>query len=45
VFGKVVEGMDAVDAIEKQPTTSKRIGGDVPVTSVIIKHTVIIEKK
>jgi peptidyl-prolyl cis-trans isomerase B (cyclophilin B) len=45
VFGKVVEGMDAVDAIEKQPTTSKRIGGDVPVTSVIIKNAVIIEKK
>jgi peptidyl-prolyl cis-trans isomerase B (cyclophilin B) len=45
VFGKVVEGMDAVDAIEKQPTTSKRIGGDVPVTSVIIKNAVIFEKK
>jgi peptidyl-prolyl cis-trans isomerase B (cyclophilin B) len=45
VFGKVVEGMDAVDAIEKQPTTSKRIGGDVPVTSVIIKNAVIVEKK
>jgi peptidyl-prolyl cis-trans isomerase B (cyclophilin B) len=45
VFGKVVEGMDAVDAIEKQPTTQKHIGGDVPVTPVIIKKAVIVEKK
>jgi peptidyl-prolyl cis-trans isomerase B (cyclophilin B) len=45
VFGKVVEGMDAVDAIENQPTTAKHIGGDVPVTPVIIKKAVIVEKK
>jgi peptidyl-prolyl cis-trans isomerase B (cyclophilin B) len=45
VFGKVVEGMDVVDAIEKQPTTTKNIGGDVPVTPVIINKAVVVEKK
>jgi peptidyl-prolyl cis-trans isomerase B (cyclophilin B) len=44
VFGKVVEGMDVVDAIEKQPTAAKHIGGDVPVTPVIIKQAVIVDK-
>ncbi len=43
VFGKVVEGMDTVDAIEKQPTTAKHIGGDVPVTAVIIKSATWIQ--
>jgi peptidyl-prolyl cis-trans isomerase B (cyclophilin B) len=37
VFGRVVEGMDVVDAIEKEPTTFRNGAGDVPVQMVIIK--------
>jgi peptidyl-prolyl cis-trans isomerase B (cyclophilin B) len=37
VFGRVVEGMDVVDAIEKEPTTFRNGTGDVPVRAVIIK--------
>jgi peptidyl-prolyl cis-trans isomerase B (cyclophilin B) len=37
VFGRVVEGMDLVDAIEKEPTTFRNGAGDVPVRMVIIK--------
>ena len=36
VFGKVVEGMDVVDKIEKCPTTSCGMHDDVPVEPVII---------
>lgn len=42
VFGKVVEGMDVVDAIEKQPTTVKNGMPDVPVTPVVIKSATLI---
>jgi peptidyl-prolyl cis-trans isomerase B (cyclophilin B) len=42
VFGKVVEGMDIVAAIEKQPTTVKSGFRDVPVTPVIINKAVLI---
>ncbi len=44
VFGKVVEGMDVVDVIEKQPTTVKNAYRDVPVTPIIIKKAVLIKK-
>ena len=37
VFGKVVEGMDVVDAISKVPTTSKNGNRDVPVEPVTIE--------
>lgn len=37
VFGKVVEGMDVVDAIAKSQTTSKAGHQDVPVTPIYIK--------
>ncbi|WP_457676432.1 peptidylprolyl isomerase [Thiolapillus sp.] len=37
VFGKVVEGMDVVDAIEKVPTGNKAGHSDVPVEPVIIE--------
>lgn len=37
VFGKVVEGMDVVDAIAKSETTSKAGHQDVPVTPIYIK--------
>jgi len=36
VFGRVVEGMDLVDAIEKEPTTFRGGAGDVPVRMAII---------
>ena len=42
VFGKMVEGMDVVDAIEKQPTTVKNSYRDVPVTPAIIKKAVVV---
>lgn len=43
VFGKVVEGMETVDAIAAVPTTTARIGRDVPVEPVIIQRVVIID--
>lgn len=37
VFGKVVEGMDTVDAISAVKTTTRGSYGDVPVKPVVIK--------
>jgi peptidyl-prolyl cis-trans isomerase A (cyclophilin A) len=37
VFGKVVDGMDVVDAIAQVPTTRRNGRADVPVEPVIIK--------
>jgi cyclophilin family peptidyl-prolyl cis-trans isomerase len=37
VFGKVIEGMDVVDAIRKVPTAQRGGHGDVPVDDVVIK--------
>lgn len=45
VFGKVVEGMDVVDAIEHLPTGNKGMYSDVPSTPVIIKGAVLAEAK
>lgn len=42
VFGKVTEGMDIVDKIEKVPTTSCGMHDDVPVEPVIIIRAVEI---
>ncbi len=42
VFGKVVDGMDVVDAIENQPTTVKNPHRDVPVTPVVILNAEIL---
>lgn len=36
VIGRVVKGMDVVDAIENTPVTTKQGHGDVPVTAVVI---------
>jgi peptidyl-prolyl cis-trans isomerase B (cyclophilin B) len=43
VFGKVVEGMDVVDAIKKVATTSRAGHQDVPVENVIINQVIIAE--
>lgn len=37
VFGRVIEGMDVVDAIRKTPTTTVRGYRDVPTKPIIIK--------
>ena len=41
VFGKVVEGMNVVDAIESVSTTSKAGQRDVPVTPVTIERAIM----
>ena len=43
VFGKVVEGMDVVRAIEKVATASAGMHQDVPVEDVIIEDVQVIE--
>ncbi|HNB20749.1 MAG TPA: peptidylprolyl isomerase [Agitococcus sp.] len=43
VFGKVVEGMDVVTAIEKVRTGNKGYHGDVPVEPVVIETAEIVE--
>jgi len=40
VFGKVIEGQDVVDKIEKSKTATKSGHGDVPVEDVIIEKAV-----
>ena len=41
VFGKVVQGMNVVDAIESVSTTSKAGQRDVPATPVIIERAIV----
>jgi len=38
VFGKVTAGMEVVDAIAAQPTTTRNSQNDVPVKAVVIKR-------
>ncbi len=45
VFGKVVEGMDVVDAIAKVKTGVAHGMRDVPVEPVIIKHATVVGSK
>jgi cyclophilin family peptidyl-prolyl cis-trans isomerase len=45
VFGKVVSGMDVVDAIAKVPTGSKRGHGDVPLEPITILSAEVIGGK
>lgn len=42
VFGKVVEGQDIVDAIEKVKTTRSGMFADVPETDVIIEKAEVV---
>ena len=40
-FGEVIEGMDVVDNIKKQATTSRAGHNDVPEQDVVIKEAVV----
>ena len=43
VFGKVVAGMDIVDAIAKVPTVNKRGHGDVPLAPITILSAAVVK--
>ncbi len=43
VFGKITQGMNVVQAIEKVATTNKNGHGDVPVDDVVIEKVTIAE--
>jgi peptidyl-prolyl cis-trans isomerase B (cyclophilin B) len=43
VFGRVVKGLETVDAIAKTPTTMRNGMGDVPSTPVIIKKATVVK--
>lgn len=43
VFGKVVAGMDVVDAIAKVPTVNKRGHGDVPLAPITILSVAVVK--
>ncbi|NLA89826.1 MAG: peptidyl-prolyl cis-trans isomerase, partial [Alcaligenaceae bacterium] len=43
VFGKVVEGTEVVDAIEKVQTGNRGYHGDVPTEDVVIESAEIVE--
>ena len=45
VFGKVVKGMEVVDAIAKVPTGGRGMHQDVPVKPVVIKKVTVEEVK
>jgi len=44
VFGKVIDGMDVVDAIAKVETTTKGPHGDVPIKPIYIKTATRVKK-
>jgi peptidyl-prolyl cis-trans isomerase B (cyclophilin B) len=43
VFGRVVEGMDVVDAIKDTPTTTRGFHQDVPRDDVLIERVEVLE--
>jgi peptidyl-prolyl cis-trans isomerase B (cyclophilin B) len=43
VFGKVLEGMEVVDAIVAVPTTTKGPYGDVPVDPIVIRKVTVMK--
>jgi cyclophilin family peptidyl-prolyl cis-trans isomerase len=45
VFGQVVEGLDIIDRIAKEPTGRKKGHEDVPVTDVVIHSAKRVEEK
>jgi len=42
VFGRVIQGMDVVDAIENQPTTYKGMYRDVPAAAITVKRAYVV---
>ncbi len=44
VFGKVVDGMDVIDKMEKVKTSSKGMHQDVPVKPIVIESMKFVEK-
>ena len=44
VFGKVVEGMDVIDAIKGVDTTNDMGHGDVPVEDVVIERVEVVDE-
>lgn len=44
VFGKVVDGMDVVDAIAAVPTDNKGMHGNVPTEDVVIESVKVVEE-
>jgi len=44
VFGKVIGGMEVVDAIEKVKTGSKNPHGDVPLVPIVIEQVKVVTK-
>jgi cyclophilin family peptidyl-prolyl cis-trans isomerase len=44
VFGKVIEGMDVVDAIANVQTGSKGMYNDVPLETILIEYAKVISK-
>lgn len=43
VFGKVIDGMDVVDAIAEVPTSNRGMLGDVPAEDVVIESVKVVE--
>ncbi len=43
VFGEVVEGMDVVDAMAKQPTGNRGMHQDVPKTDIVIESAEVVD--
>jgi peptidyl-prolyl cis-trans isomerase A (cyclophilin A) len=43
VFGKVVDGMDVVDAIAAVPTDNKGMHGNVPTEDVVIESVKVVQ--
>lgn len=43
VFAEVIEGMDVVDAMEKQPTGNRGGHQDVPKTNIVIEKAEVLE--
>ena len=43
VFGKVVEGMDVIDAMEKAPTSNRGGHQDVPKTDIVIEKAEVVK--
>ncbi|MBQ9537505.1 MAG: peptidylprolyl isomerase [Desulfovibrionaceae bacterium] len=44
VFGRVTQGKDVVDKIERVATTSRGIHKDVPISPIVIRKITILNK-